>query len=183
MFLFGRRKKENTENFVIEIKEYQPDNFDYLFQNAIEDFDDGDIKGAIAHLNRCLKINPNHSEAHTRLGICFIAQGKQDIAVKEFLEAIRLDHNNSYAHNYLASTYEKQGKLEKAISEWKAAVKIKPYYASYLDLGTAYDKKGQYGDAIKAYQSFLKLTPPKYTADIKKVEKRLNELKKKVKSK
>jgi tetratricopeptide (TPR) repeat protein len=182
MGLFGKREKEDwDESPVIEIKEYRPDDPNYLYENGVEDLEDGDLKGAISHLQRCLKIKPKHVDAHITLGRCFVEQGKLDKAMDEFLEAIHLDRKNYIARHYLGCVYERKGKLDKAITEWKEAAKSKAGFVSLFSLAAAYEKKGKVSEAIKSYESFLKIAPDVFPAYIDKAKKSLIKLKKKSK--
>ncbi|MBN3992664.1 MAG: tetratricopeptide repeat protein [Nostoc sp. NMS2] len=100
-------------------------------QQSAEDFislggakaDKGDYKGAIAHYNQALQINPNNPDAYYRRGAAYNELKDYPAAFKDFEQVIRLTPKNAIAYAYRGfvrmNLKDYQGALadgEKAIS-------------------------------------------------------------------
>ncbi len=72
---------------------------------AMELHKQGKIPEAIQGYQDALKLNPNFAEAHSNLGLAYIAAGKYDEALKECTTAIKLKPDLVVAHNNLAVAY------------------------------------------------------------------------------
>jgi tetratricopeptide (TPR) repeat protein len=74
--------------------------------------------------------------------------------------------------------YLHKGKYDAAIDRFMDATRVEPTYALPWQLmGQAYEKKGDLGESIKAYQKYLKLYP--HSPERKKLEDHIAELQKK----
>ncbi len=71
--------------------------------------------------------------------------------------------------------YMKKGNYDAAIDRFQDAVRYKPGFARpYRLMGEAYEKKGEKAEAVKSYQTYLKLLPS--AMDAAKVRKRIEKL-------
>ena len=71
--------------------------------------------------------------------------------------------------------YMKKGNYDAAIDRFQDAVRYKPGFARpYRLMGEAYEKKGEKAEAVKSYQTYLKLLPS--AEDAAKVRKRIEKL-------
>jgi tetratricopeptide (TPR) repeat protein len=71
-----------------------------------------------------------------------------------------------------------KGKYDAAIDRFMDATRVEPTYALPWQLmGQAYEKKGDLGESIKAFQKYLKLYP--HSPERKKIEDHIAELQKK----
>ena len=74
--------------------------------------------------------------------------------------------------------YLHKGKYDAAIDRFMDATRVEPTYALPWQLmGQAYEKKGDLGESIKAFQKYLKLYP--HSPERKKIEDHIAELQKK----
>jgi tetratricopeptide (TPR) repeat protein len=80
-------------------------------------------------LMRALAKGPNLIEAHHRLAIAYVQDGKFEKAISEWKRIVSLLPDIAGVHFNLGATYRKMGLFREAISEYKKAVQIKPNYA------------------------------------------------------
>ncbi len=83
----------------------------------------GEINEAIDHFQKSLQLNYNFAKAHTNLGYALLTQGKEDEALKHFLEAIRIDPENSInAYYNLACIYAIKNNIDESTDWLKKAI-------------------------------------------------------------
>ena len=71
--------------------------------------------------------------------------------------------------------YFKKRNYDAAIERFQEAARYKPNFArAYHLLGEAYEKKGDKGEAVKAYRKYLEILPS--AEDAGKIRKRINKL-------
>jgi len=66
------------------------------------------------------------SSVNTRLGIEYMRQGRNEVALKKLLKALSQDDRNSETHNALGVLYERLGRLESAERHFQSALRIAP---------------------------------------------------------
>ncbi|MFQ5450717.1 MAG: tetratricopeptide repeat protein [Nitrospinaceae bacterium] len=106
------------------------------------------------------------SFAHTNLGSLYSQLGKEDLAEREFKEAIRADSTIPTGHYNLASLYASRGQFSQAIAEYeKADERYRNYRWGYprppelsLNKARVYLKLGRYEEAEKAIKTYLEQT-------------------------
>ena len=129
----------------------------------------GDLKKAEVYYKKAIQLNPFISDIHTNLGIVYLSQGKQDLAAKEFEEAVEIMPAYSMALDRLIKIWIAQDKMDKA-TEFLTRLatfaqddgsKVKAYN---LLAWIYYHKKNDYTSGIKASQEVLKLDPKEVNA-------------------
>ena len=109
--------------------------------------------------------SPDSPRAHANLAYAYIRRGDNDMAMKEFVEALRLNPKDAGLHNDVATFYYGQNDFARAEYHLKAAISIRPdYYLAYSNLGLLYERLGRPGEAIPLYQKALRLRPDFVTA-------------------
>ncbi len=103
------------------------------------------------------------SEYNTELGLAYLRQGRDQMAMDKLLKATRQDPRNAQAHHYLAVLYQKLGENDKAEKEYWLALRNAPNDPNLLNnYGAFLCGQGKYDRAIK---QFLKvLDDPLYPA-------------------
>lgn len=66
------------------------------------------------------------AEINTQLGIIFMQQGKRDLALKKFKQALRQDPDFANAHNAIGILYQELGETRLAGEHYKEAVRLDP---------------------------------------------------------
>lgn len=116
--------------------------------------------------------DPNHAEAHYKLGLAYHALGKDEDAEKSFERAAKAyekltdkEPKNAAAHFYLGLCYAKLGKYEEAVKAHKQAVKLDAEDdEKFYELGVAHSKLAQYKEAIAAFEKALDINPDNFRA-------------------
>ena len=87
-------------------------------------------------------------------------QGKLDLALADYSQAIKLDPSNGINYNNRAFFYESQGKLDLALADWSQAIKVDPSNGNfYYERGLLYRRENQPTQAIADFRKYLELNP------------------------
>lgn len=97
------------------------------------------------------------ARAHTDLGAAYLQQGKYEIALSEFTEAIQIDPNYASAYNGMGLVQAALGEDAKADANYKKAIELQPNnseshnnYGSFLCSRKRYDESiGHFLTAVK----------------------------------
>ena len=100
------------------------------------------------------------AETYNSSGRIYYNQGKYDLAIFEFNQAIRLNPKFAYAYNNRGLVYYIQGKYEKAIADYGKVIQLNPKYAeAYNNRGNVYYNQGKYDLALADYNQAIQLNP------------------------
>ncbi len=83
---------------------------------------DGRIDDALARFEEALKLDPNRSTTHSRLGFIYLVKGKTADARKELELALKLNPNDSLSWQTLAEIDQKQGRRDEAVEHLRKAM-------------------------------------------------------------
>ena len=101
----------------------------------------GDIDGAIAHLEKSLRLKFDLPEAHNSLTYALFRKGDADAAIAEAHVALNFDPNNADTHAVLGMALMTKGQLDEAIAQLSKALEIllspDHYSTGWLSLITA----------------------------------------------
>ncbi|MBI4372212.1 MAG: tetratricopeptide repeat protein [Candidatus Omnitrophica bacterium] len=145
-----------------------------MFRKAYDLQMAGDLEDAIEQYKRSIEIFPT-AEAHTFLGWTYSFQRRYDDAIRECKEAIKIDPDFGNPYNDIGAYLIERGRLDEAIPWFKKAMAAKRYDSycyPYYNLGRVYERKGNWQEALKCYESSLKANP-----DYVLARKALNRLK------
>ncbi|MDB6058181.1 MAG: Tetratricopeptide 2 repeat protein [Verrucomicrobiales bacterium] len=118
------------------------------------------LEEAIPHYTAAARLDPDNTEAHNGLGICYAMLGKMDEAAKQFSEILRLQPNESGAHMNLANALAAQKKIDEAIPHYMAAIKGNPSDSqAHFNLALSMTQVGRKAEAIDEYKKALSLNP------------------------
>ena len=100
------------------------------------------------------------SLARARMGLAYDAQGRPDLAVGEYLEALKIDPETSSVHLRLGIALERLGRTEQAVEHFRAELRVRPQLPEgHYDLALALHKIGKVPQAISEYKEALALEP------------------------
>ncbi len=134
------------------------------------------------------KVNPQDANNWVSLAnvyrqIVGVAKGAEQWELASYRQAVTLDPVNPVLRTTLAGLLYSLGDLDGAVEQAKLAVQAKPDYANaWYNLGFAYQKKKEYQKALTAMNNVLTYLSAN-APDRDKVEKIIEDLKKKVKEK
>ncbi len=121
------------------------------------------------------------AEAHYRLGISSMKEGKLQNAFVELQKAIGLNPADKRAHYALGLIYQEFGEYEKAENSLRRAIEIDPQYSeAFNSLGVLYMKTGRWKEAEEAFKKALQnplyMSPEKALTNLAMLYYRLNKL-------
>ena len=169
---------ETARNILKETIQIQP--YDYLAHNnlGICYFHLKDYENALKEYKEALYYDPNNVKAKINLAMLYTAMKQYDKAEKVYKELLKLNPRNSNWHFRAAYNYNQWGRYDKAIEELKKSIKLTPHILNPYEVMAMiyYEKLNQPRKAIEVLEIGLKNAPNSPIR--KRVEKRLNELKK-----
>jgi tetratricopeptide (TPR) repeat protein len=125
----------------------------------------GDFEGAIASLDKALKIKPDYHGAWNSRGISLGNLGRLEEAIASFDKALefKLDFHEARFNRGVA--LYRLGRLEEAIASWDKALEIKPdYHEAWYLRGVVLGNLGRLEDAIASYDKALEFKPDYHVA-------------------
>ena len=97
---------------------------------------------------------------HYNRGVENQQQGKFDLAIEEYTEAIALDPQYADSYNKRGLAYVAKGDLDRAIADFDRAIALDPQYVDpYTNRGNAYYAKGEFDRAIADHDQAIALDP------------------------
>jgi type IV pilus assembly protein PilF len=97
------------------------------------------------------------ARAHSDLGAAYLQQGKYEIALSEFNEAIQIDPSYALAYNGLGLVYAALGEDAKADASYKKAIQLQPRSSeSHNNYGSFLCSRKRYDESIKHFLEAVK---------------------------
>jgi len=85
-----------------------------LYDEAVRLKDAGDLAGAVAKLNECLAIEPNHALSHSALAVYCQRLGRFDDAIRHALKVTELEPSDPFSFTQLSVIYQRCGRIPEA---------------------------------------------------------------------
>jgi tetratricopeptide (TPR) repeat protein len=129
---------------------------------------------AVQVLQEAIKLDPDLAEAHFRLGLAYVAIGKDQEAEDAYKKATEKykkyfadnGKDDAEAHYNMGQTYAGLHLYSEAVREYRQATRIKDDDADiYYDLGTALTRLAQYDEAAAAFSKSLEIDPENTRAE------------------
>jgi serine/threonine-protein kinase len=142
------------------------------------DHDPAWIAEATANCQKAIQIDDRLPAVHVTLGHLNATLGKDDIALREFQNALDINPRNADALIGMASLYEHTGRIADAEANYKRAIALRPeYWDGYSALADFYDRQKRPQDSIAQYRRIIELTPdnPEAYSDLGVVYMELND--------
>jgi TolB-like protein/DNA-binding winged helix-turn-helix (wHTH) protein/Flp pilus assembly protein TadD len=113
-------------------------------------FYDYDWPNAEREFRRALDIRPSYAEAHDYYAMFLVANRRFEAAVDEILRARQLDPVSGLIAADAAWVFYLKRDYDQMMEQAKAAVELAPnYWLGHLQLGLAYEKKGDFARALQ----------------------------------
>ncbi len=97
------------------------------------------------------------ARAHSDLGAAYLQQGKYEIALSEFNEAVQIDPSFALAYNGLGLVYAALGEDAKADVSYKKAIQLQPRSSeSHNNYGSFLCSRKRYDESIKHFLEAVK---------------------------
>jgi len=152
-------------NFVVGVS--AGEGMNKVFNEGVAASAAGNFDEAIGKFNEALKTNPQCADCYYNIGVANAGKKDLDKAEEAYKKSIEVKPSAD-AYNGLASIYTGQRKLDLAAEAGKKAAELsaaspggaKPDHAeAHFLLGQVLVGEGNFGDAVKEYETYLKLTP------------------------
>ena len=115
-------------------------------------------RAALNRLESALAHDPNCFEVRVARGEIYRCEQAYDLARRELLAAIQIRPDSFRAHFALGLTYLQEKKIFEAVSEFRRTIQLKPDFSeAHFILAQSYELAGEKANALKAYQTFLKV--------------------------
>ena len=157
-FAYGELKKyaESAENYEKAIKYgAKSSNIHYNLANTYDKL--GKEKKAIAEYE---KISPPTKEVLGTLAHFYLKEKKCAVAIRYYKKIAQLEPKKAGSYESLGYAYAVCNDLDSAIKNYRMALKYdREDDEIFANMGEAYEKKGLYSEALKAYTSAYALNP------------------------
>jgi Tfp pilus assembly protein PilF len=120
----------------------------------------GDLKGAIAHYEKAVDIDPHFYPALNNLGAVYERLGDHRRAEEVLLKALAINSDDGQSHINLGHVFYEEGRYPEAREQLEEGVKRAPNSASgYFLLGSTFFRLGERDKAITNLKQALTLDP------------------------
>lgn len=135
---------------------------EYYYKMGISSLNEGNIKMAYVQLHKSYELDQNNVDTLNSLGIVFMKLGEDDKAMQFFRRVIDLDSRYSDAYNNIGVLHLNNRRYKEAIDAFNMTIS-NPLYKfperGYYNLGSSYYRIGQYDNALKSFQTSIRLSP------------------------
>lgn len=106
---------------------------------------------------KALKLDKNLCNAHYNLALAYNRQNQQSRAIEEYEKTVKSCPGHEKAVLNLSAHYLKTNQPDKALLLYRQAIVVNPKASLYLALGHALYNRGEYRNAIEAYEHAVAL--------------------------
>ena len=115
---------------------------------------DWDAEQAEKQFQTALQLNPNYAWARLFRAHCFSNSGQHEAALSEIARGCRLDPLSPIMHTLRAEFLFHDHRYREALPEFHNALELDPnFWVAYVNLAKAYERLGQYDDALAALEN------------------------------
>lgn len=134
------------------------EDWDALFDLAVEHHQTGDLEVASGLYRRILSANPAQINARYLLGTLLLQQGDSQAAITELEPLLRNRRDIPDLHNNLGIAYHALSRWEDAISAFRAAIELKSnYQQAHFNLAMLLEEREDYSGAEHYYRQASEL--------------------------
>jgi TolB-like protein/Tfp pilus assembly protein PilF len=123
---------------------------------------DWDWQGAEREFQRAIKLNQRYATAHHWYAAsCLVPLGRLDEALEELLIAHAIDPVSSIISRDIAVAHYYRREFDLALEQCDHTIEQNPHFsAAYWTLGLVQEERGDFEEAIAAFQRAIQLSPP-----------------------
>lgn len=133
------------------------------YRNGLESLWLGNYDSAVGYFENAVNKNPKRADAWVKVGYCKVKQGKNQEAIRAYLEALQLKPADPDIHNKLGDAYYYASRMREAIDEYTEAARLRPNNAEYFyNLAIAYFESGNLTAASTQAKTLQRLDPKLY---------------------
>jgi len=142
--------------------ELEPTNEDAYVGLALAYEHQGAISESEKTYQRAIDSHPTSSHAYNSLGTFYLRRNEYEKAAGMFQKVIELAPEGYGGYVNLGATYNDMGKYKDAIEPLKKSIAIRPSYAAYTNLSTAYFGLNQFAEDAASNEEAIKLNPEQH---------------------
>ena len=118
----------------------------------------GNPEDALAHLDKCIRLNPNHADALICRGMILGRKGEWDGALKDLTQAIRLKPEDATLRCNRGVVWYRKGRKDEALNDLNEAIRLKPDFVEALKKRCAlWEEKGEHVKALMDHDRIANL--------------------------
>ena len=137
------------------------------FNAALQAIEGNNTDEAFIHLKNTVKLKPDHSRAHYRLGTLYFQKNEPRMAIRELLTALNHKPDYRQARSMVASFFYGIRRYEEAIVHYQKLLgQDADNYQARMALGDSLIKTEQPQEAIEVFQEAIAGSPEKIEARI-----------------
>jgi Tfp pilus assembly protein PilF len=132
-----------------------------LWEQGTKRLSDGQVEEAVELFEQSIAVKPT-AEGHTFRGWALSYLGRLDEATEECKRAIELDPDFGNPYNDIGVYLMQKGQLDQAmpwLERAKLAKRYEPRHFPYSNLGSIYERKGLWREAMQEYKGALHYEP------------------------
>ena len=130
-------------------------------QSAVNIFKSGNLSKAEQVSKKLIKANPDVVFLYNLLGLILSGQGKSEQAIECYERGIKIDPNFAMIYNNLALLFvsrQSSSDMKKAENYYKKSISLNEKIAEpHSNLGSLYNFRGKYKDAVDCYKKALSI--------------------------
>ena len=123
---------------------------------------EGKITDAERAYQQAIQAHPNSRFSYNNFGTFYRGRNEYEKALQMYAKVMQIAPEWYATYVNVAAIYNDMGQYEKAIDPLRKSIAIRPTYAGYVNLGTAYFGLNRYSDAASAFEEATKLDPQQY---------------------
>jgi tetratricopeptide (TPR) repeat protein len=133
---------------------------DDLVESARAAGDAGNLSVAEALLKRATEVDPKNKFAWNNLGLVYLAQRQDDLAIAAFQKQIEVNPYDEFAYNNLGRVYWQERKYDDAVKAFNKQLENNPLDKfAHANLGAMYSEWHKYDLAVPELEKAASLTP------------------------
>jgi S1-C subfamily serine protease len=133
------------------------------YRNGLDSLWLGNYDSAVGYFENAVNKNPKRVDAWVQVGYCRVKQGKNQEAIRAYLQALQLKPEDAEIRNKLGDAYYYAGRLREAIESYTMAKQLEPNNAeTFYNLAIAYFESGNQAMAATEAHTLQKLDPKLY---------------------
>jgi S1-C subfamily serine protease len=134
-----------------------------LYRSGLDSLWLGNYDNAVGYFETAANKNPRRAETWVQVGYCKVKQGKNQEAIRAYLQALQLKPVDAEIHNKLGDAYYYAGRLREAIESYTVAARLCPDCAeTFYNLAIAYAESGNASMAAVQARTLQRLDPKLY---------------------
>lgn len=129
--------------------------------------DSGNFEDAVEVLRDTLRVAGANARVYTELGLIYMAQGRDELALLVIGKAIELDPKEPAAYNALALLYLRAGKAQEAFDRFDHATSLDPsYHDARFNKASVLLDAGDFTRAKQELETILQKAPEDWAAQV-----------------